>query len=233
MKLLTLTPDTHVYVVAVVVVYALACAPLAGHLVAILPVERRPRFLPIYVLTMSAVAAVALATLSLPSVTESSPRSLAFSTLLGLGAGVLAIRCDSAVRRLAQRKARQRRRGPSVTPPPGPARAAPGTVEVVDGSVATLGLLLTVALLEEVLFRGILVDLTLDLSSTALAVAGLAGTVAVFASAHVYWGLIELLAKLPLGVLALAAALPFRCVVGAVAAHVLFNAWSWVAVREA
>jgi membrane protease YdiL (CAAX protease family) len=217
MTLLTLTPDLRAYVVAAVAVYSLACAPTAALVQSLWP-RRRPPFLPVYVATLLAVAAVAAAALRLPGLRWSSWPIVA--VLVGLGAGEAAVRADAAIRRSLTRRTR-------YTPAMRPAVAAPPTA-----AHATLALLLAVALLEEVLYRGVLVDLSLELP-VAAAAACIAATVIAFAAAHVYWGWIEMVAKLPLGLAALLASLPFRVVLGAIAAHVLFNTRAWLASREA
>jgi hypothetical protein len=218
MTLLTLTPDLRAYVVAAVAVYSLACAPTAALVQSLLPSRRRPSFLPVYVATLLAVAAVAAAALRLPGLRWSSWTIVAL--LVGLVAGEAAVRADAAIRRSLTRRTR-------YAPAMRPAVAAPPTA-----AHAALALLLAVAVLEEVLYRGVLVDLSLELP-VAAAVACIAATVIAFAAAHVYWGWIEMLAKLPLGLAALLASLPFRVVLGAIAAHLVFNLRVWLASREA
>jgi hypothetical protein len=218
MTLLTLTPDLRAYVVAAVAVYSLACAPTAALVQSLWPTQRRPAFLPVYVGTLVAVAAVAAVALRLPGLRWSSWTLAAL--LVGLFAGEVAVRADAWIRRRLTRRAR-------YTPVMRPAVAAPPTA-----AHATLALLLAVAVVEEVLYRGVLVDLSLELP-VAAAAACIAATVLAFAAAHVYWGWIEMLAKLPLGLAALAASLPFRVVLGAIAAHVVFNTRAWLAAREA
>lgn len=237
MKLLTLTPEHEAYLVALVTVAALACAPGAALVCVLWRTRLRPGFLTVYSGLLTAVAALGVATLTLPSVTQGSADALVSSALLGLPAGVCASSCDEWIRRALRRRTRRaaserglRTRSSvpllasvSRVPPPGAGTAAPD----VGGPLA---LLLLIAGLEELLFRGILVDLALHLSFVVAAVC-IAASVVVFAASHVYWGLEEFVAKLPLGLAALAVSLPFRAVVGAVVAHMVFNARSWLASR--
>jgi membrane protease YdiL (CAAX protease family) len=216
MTLLTLTPDLRAYVVAAVAVYSLACAPTAALVQSLVPAKRRPPFLPVYLGTLLAVAAVAGVALRLPGLRWSSWTVVA--VVVGLAAGEVAVRADAWIRRSLTRRTR-------YVPAMRPAVAAPPMA-----AHATLALLLGVAVLEEVLYRGVLVDLSLELPVVAAA-ACIAATVVAFAAAHVYWGWVEMLAKLPLGLAALAASLPFRVVLGAIAAHVVFNTRAWLATR--
>ena len=222
MTLLTLTPDQRAYVVAAVVVYSLACAPTAALVQSVWPARERPPFLPVYVATLLGVAAVAGALLRLPSLRWSSWTVV--SLLVGLAAGEAAFRGDAAIRRALRYRKRNATR---IRLAPPPAVAAPPA-----GVRGTLLLLLAVAALEEILYRGVLVDLSLELPAAAAA-GCITATVVAFAAGHVYWGWIEMVAKLPLGLAALVASLPFRVVLGAIAAHVLFNTRSWLAAREA
>jgi hypothetical protein len=218
MTLLTLTPDLRAYVVAAVAVYSLGGAPAAALVQSLVPARRRPPFLPVYLGTLLAVAACAAVGLRLPGLRWSSWTVVA--VVVGLAAGEVAVRADGRIRRSLTRRTRYvPAMRPAVPAPPAAAQA-------------TLALLLGVAVLEEVLYRGVLVDLSLELP-VAAAVACIAASVLAFAAAHVYWGWIEMLAKLPLGLAALAASLPFRVVLGAIAAHVVFNTRAWLATREA
>lgn len=252
MKLLTLTPDVHVYVVAVLAVYSLSCAPLTTYLQISWPTRGHPEFLPLYAAMMGIVATLGLVTFDVPTVTERSVSRLALSIPVGLGAGIMAIWSDATVRRLVQRRARRTRgsssRRPGRNPGSGnvrfPAASGPSRPTASPGfaldpygrgtpSFSLLALLVAVATLEELLFRGVLVDLVLSLDNPAFVATCLAATLAAFSLSHIYWGWAEVMAKLPLGVLALVAVLGFRTVVPAVLSHVMFNVWTWRSAREA
>jgi membrane protease YdiL (CAAX protease family) len=219
MTVLTLTPDTRVYVVALIAVWAPACAPVAALVQSAWPAQRRPSFMPLYLATMAAVGGIALATLDLSAVAHGDPRLLALSAAAGLAAASAAIWADRAVRRRA---------GERVTPRPGAVHAT----GLPLSTRSDLLLLLAVAALEELLFRGVLVALSLQLP-LAPAVACIALSVVAFAAAHAQWGVVEMLAKLPLGVAALAASLPFGTLLGAVVTHAVFNLRAWLAWRSA
>jgi membrane protease YdiL (CAAX protease family) len=240
MKLLTLSPDARAYLVALVGVFALACGPAAEIARALWPADRRPRFVPVYIGTLGATAAVALVTLKLPSVMQSSAAALAGSVLVGVPAGAAASWCDDSIRRSLGRRIRQANRpdrlhARSFVPVAAATRRFATRsvgVDVAHFGVVSLTPLVAIALLEELLFRGVIVDLSRELP-VALAAACIVSSLLVFAGSHVYWGWGEVVAKIPLGVAALIASLPFRAVLGAVAAHVVFNARSWFVARGA
>lgn len=232
MRLLTLTPDLRSYVIAAVAVFSLSCAPAAALVQSLWQSRPPPAFLPLYAATLLTTAAGAVVVLRLPGLTQGSSTVLVLAILVGLAAGEAAFRADGVVRRALRRRVRFHApaggrlffgRRPPTSPP---AVASPPSAGPV------LALLLAIAVLEEVLYRGVLVDLSLELPLAA-AVICIAGTVLAFAAAHVYGGWVEVLAKLPLSLAALAASLPFGAVAGAVAAHVLFNTRSWFATRSA
>jgi MFS family permease len=239
LRLLILTPEAHVYAVTALAICSAVCAPLAGYLQAWWPRAQPPRFLPVYVATMTLVAVLALLLLRLPSLTRISWAALAVSVPVGLAAGGLAICCDSTTWRLLRRRKRNRGRlqGPRISrnlSSPGAAGSdwlAPAPFGREASPVSLLSLLIAVAALEEVLFRGVLVDLILVLSSPALVVVFLTLTVVCFALSHLYWGWGEVLAKSSLGALALVSVLALRTIAPAIIAHVLFNIWTWIRAR--
>jgi hypothetical protein len=249
MELLTPTPEVRVYVIAAVVVYALACAPLAAYVLPLWPSRTRPGFMTVYVLAMLAVAAVGLLTLSLPLVTDPGRIQLALSLPVGLLVGAGARWADVTVTRAVRarrRHAQQRRQAfvpfagqPQGVPPSdrqshtGAGGRAWDAFAPRGRSPATvlLALLICAAALEELLFRGILADLCLALPPVGAAIC-LAGTTAAFALAHSYLGWHEVLAKLPLGAGALTATLALETVAAAVVAHVLVNVLAWSRARE-
>jgi hypothetical protein len=235
MKLLTLTPEAQIYLVAMLSVFSLAAGPTAAQIRLLWPGVRRPSFLPVYTATMAVIAGLGLTFLDLEMVAQRSLPAIGLSVLAGLVGGAIAIRSDDTVRRMARRwERRHAARGPEaerrrqlLRPPAGRG----------DKSVAaeagrdTLAILLVIALLEECLFRGIVVDLSLEVAPAALAAACIVGSLAAFGAAHIYWGWAEMVAKLPLGTVALLASLPFHALVGAVVVHVMFNAHVWLAVK--
>jgi hypothetical protein len=248
MRILILTPEARVYATALVAVYALGCGSLAGYLQA--RVRGGPAlFLPLYVGLMAAVSALALLVLDLPTVTGALQAQPVTALAVGLAAGIAARWGEAAVRRIVSRRAARVRppltraaggwvggrpagawrpagdRPPQLAPPGVPALRAHGVSTA--GRYRVLGWWSLAAVLEEVLFRGVLVDLALGLPWPALAGVCLAATAAVFALTHLQLGWGEVLAKLPLAVVTLAAALLLRSVLPAVIAHLWFNLQAW------
>jgi hypothetical protein len=90
-----------------------------------------------------------------------------------------------------------------------------------------LSLLLTVAVAEELVYRGVLTGLALRAGPTAAVVAALLGVQLVFAVSHVFFGWGQVLSKLPLAGLCAGAVLLTGTVLPAVLGHALFNLWVW------
>lgn len=96
----------------------------------------------------------------------------------------------------------------------------------------TLALMLCIAAMEELIFRGLLLQLA-ELSPS-LWVYGtcVVGTLVVFACSHIQFGWVHVLGKAPLGALCLLVTLVSGSVVGAIVAHALFNFRAFTAIRD-
>jgi CAAX prenyl protease-like protein len=235
-RILTLTPDLRAYAVATAVVYSLSCAWLAGIVVARSSRARSVGFLGVYVAMLILVATPAVAVLEPSHVIGSTIGRTALAVPLGAVAGVVCVLIEGFVTRAARRRTRTRREPRrTATPPVRAAAAVPpgargGALGIVPGQPRrrmTLALLLAVAALEEILFRGVLLDLALSLPGAALAGAGIAGTALAFALTHVSFGWAAVVAKIPLTAIATAAALITGTVAAAVAAHAVVNVRAW------
>lgn len=230
------TPDGHIFAVAAITVWSVSCGSLAHALRRRCFATRPHTFLPIYSAAMLGVASAAIAVLDLPRIEILTLPTLALAVPLGVGAGVAAVVTDAVLRH-----ASRGRRGRAVvahTPAPLHTSAARPTASFVrpdrlSGSVDALtgslfpALLVSAAALEEVLFRGVLVELSLSLRSPALTATCLLASLLAFALTHVALGWAEVFAKLPLGALALISVLLLPSVVPAILAHVLFNLHAW------
>lgn len=228
----TPTPDAAVFLAAAVVSATAGATALAEHLRTRLAPGRPEAFYALYALVLWTTAAAALATMEL-ELLPSDPVRVGAGAAAGIAVAAAAVACDSYAYRLRSRVRlrnlarasgpRDAARGASAVQPPSPLGGGrlPGP----------LGLT-AIAVGEEILFRGALVDLSLALPGP-LAAACLAGGVAVFALVHAQGGWIEVLAKAPLGALALAGVLATGTVVAPVTGHVLFNLWMWRARRKA
>lgn len=80
-----------------------------------------------------------------------------------------------------------------------------------------------VGMLEEIIFRGILLEFTLMLPSPFLIILGLIFNVIWFSLSHIEFGWQHIISKVPLGVFALLGTLFFSTVLFAVIVHVTFN----------
>lgn len=87
--------------------------------------------------------------------------------------------------------------------------------------------LLVVATLEELIYRGLLVQAALLLPSDFMVALALAGSVISFALSHISFGWPHVAAKLPLSALALIAVISLGTVLPAILAHLVFNARIW------
>jgi len=217
-------------------VYSLSCAWLAGIAVARLPRLRGADFLGVYVAILGVVAGLSVLALDPEGVTSASLGGLALALSVGAGAGVAAVWAEAILVRAARPRSRRPGGARRSAGRPGRTAGAPSPT-VPDARLGIggrqarrgrdLGLLLAVAALEEILFRGVLLDLALSLPAPGLAVAAIAGLTLAFALTHVTFGWVAVLAKLPLSALATAAALATGTVAGAIAAHAVVNFWAW------
>lgn len=226
---------------AVVAVLCVSSGSLAGLLHQRFFSDRSEAFLVVHVTVMAAVFGIALVAVELPRVTDAPwPRALA-GLPVGVACGIAAVPTEL----LIKRRARSRRRfvtRPNLSPGrAGPFRSDVGSLVPREVTApprrlpAILGLLVLAGTLEEVLFRGVAVDLALDLPSRALGAACVVAVTACFALSHLPLGWADVVAKLPLGLLALAVTFAFGSIIPAAAAHVVFNIAMWralPAVRE-
>jgi membrane protease YdiL (CAAX protease family) len=107
-----------------------------------------------------------------------------------------------------------------------------GAARRVANNDFTLLSLLGVAVLEEILFRGWFVQASRLSGSLTMQLVILVLSVLAFGLLHLQFGVIQVLAKLPLGALALAAALITGTVLAPIVAHMLFNERYWRAAER-
>jgi membrane protease YdiL (CAAX protease family) len=248
-KSLIHTPELHSFATAIVALYASTSGSFAGYLCA--RWLQATSFLLVYVVVMGLVLCIALWSLRLGFVTEHSISASIWGAPTGVTAGVAAVWGDRMVKRYVWRRRPGHRRvrrssqtraqvGPgSLRPLPIPesfALAPTGRrptaspirrVSTLTAPLRLLALLVSAAVLEETLFRGVLVELALGVHPWPVAAISVAVTAALFALMHIPFGLVEVLSKLPLSILALATVLALGTVVPAMLAHVLFNVWMW------
>ncbi len=230
MSILTLSPEEHAYAIALVALTSTSAATLAG----LIHTRRRAAsasFLPTYAATLAIVAALALILTGVPTLESHSLGGLGLALLAAGIACLAALRGEAHIARLLRRRSRR-----------GAARRVSITTELVRPDLASrpaatgssvLSWLLVIAAGEEVLFRGVLVDLARQVpgGSTTHAVLLVASVIA-FAFSHSQLGFAEALSKLPLSVACMAACLVSGTVLAPIAAHVAYNAWMWRAATE-
>jgi len=210
----TPTPEWRPYVVAIVVVFSLASTSLASKVQPGVATARELlRFLGVHSGLM--VSTVALAAFCGPALPV-APWSLAgafWQSVTGLALGHIALVADNKLIRYSRRWE----------------RGAPGVVlrqthgMGANQQVAHLILLCAVAILEEVLFRGVLVELSFRPASPAVQCFLLALNVPLFAMTHAYGGLVQVIAKIPLGLFCLVTALTFHTLLAPLIIHLHFN----------
>jgi hypothetical protein len=230
MKLLTLTPEAEAYATAAIAVLSVSCAALAGHLHRLIGAGAAS-FLPLYAGLMAAVAVGALAVVEVPAITDQDWTTALLAAPVGLTAAALAVVGETFVRRRVASAPRVGLRRPlaHAVRDADPASLVRPDRGARDGRTALLVMLVLVGALEEVLFRGVVLDLALAIPWTPVAVVALLASLVAFAASHVALGRTEMVAKLPLGAATLAAALLLGSVAPAIVAHVAFNLRAWAA----
>lgn len=219
--MLDLTPIPDPYVVAVVVVASTAPGAVSG-LVWACSRARTEWFLPVHVGVMASVVGLAAATFGVAVPDALSVPRLALLLMAGLGVFAATIAAERGV------VARVRHTGGYVARQPSPqgvtaSFAAIGrTASVPDSARATAGWLVCVAVGEELLYRGVLLD-SARLAPPLLASIAIAVSVLLFAAAHLSLGRGNAMTMLALGGAAAAATLLSASVVPAVIGHALYN----------
>ncbi|GAA2786902.1 CPBP family intramembrane glutamic endopeptidase [Crossiella cryophila] len=249
----TLTPEQQAYALAVLALLGMGCLTLAAHLRTRWLERFGVGFLPAHVVTMAVLCGCGLLLLGPAGILTSSIGATLLAVPLGLAGGVAVIWADGAILRglSGRRGGNTRRRAVRgggegvhrVRPVPlGDQAARRRTIGIfkVTGSFAPsaedyrvgLGWLLGVAVLEEIVFRGLLIRLTQLLPEGTQWLGAVAVTV-LFALTHVFFGWDQVLAKLPLAAVALGLALTTGAVLAPALAHALFNLHVWRCQRLA
>jgi hypothetical protein len=195
-------------------------------------VKRKTGFFRVHLGVLIFGAAWGLAFLSGGLLRPPSAGAAAAALPVGLAVGYAALRLDRAILRRLRSRSRERSRAaalPDAPRLPGAARSPrAGSVEAAPELLPWLA----IAVLEELLYRGILTDLALSLPGWPLTAAALLGVALVFALSHINFGLEHVAAKAPLGVLAALSVLLLGTVWPAVVGHVLFNGGIWRSWRH-
>jgi Type II CAAX prenyl endopeptidase Rce1-like len=257
MKTLTLIPEASSYGVAILVVAGLGCFALAAHVHGRWLAARGVGFMATHNGILLLVVAWGSLVFDPRQLVGGSAGPLILAPPLGLAAGWAALRLDRAVNRhmlrrrlFAEGGPGEGRRGPArggadvrVRPVSLAIRGLSAQKRTVgmakmktdlgppEGRRFGLGNVVVAGALEEVLFRGYLVKACGLLPDPFTALAALTATVLVFALSHIIFGWAQVLAKAPLGALALVTVLLSGTVLAAVIAHVAFNFQTWKEYR--
>jgi Type II CAAX prenyl endopeptidase Rce1-like len=245
------------YVVAIAVVVGLSTFSLASWVNTRLNARWNLDFFVVYDVVLAIAAACGLLAFGVSAVLGSSLTAAALAIPVGVAVGIVAIAADRVIVRTLDRPRYLTRRSASASMAAGSARASldptarlrvtprpgigahGGRVRRPDSFHVDLTSLrwrllplVGAAVLEELIFRGTLVQGSLLMPTTGLRVLTCAGVLAAFALSHIQYGWSQVWAKLPLGSLALASVLVMETVLAAVIAHVVFNTKAWADIRR-
>jgi membrane protease YdiL (CAAX protease family) len=233
----------------ILVVYSLCSFSLASTLHSRWLAKRNVDFFLVYTAVLVLTVAWGCALLGFGWMAGGTPLWWALGLPLGGGLGLLAERLDRAiVRRFARRNlagsgrpARldsqaRTRVVTQVTPLTRPSRRGVRSVQshhlAVENLRPVLWSMVTIAILEELVFRGVLVQLCFLVGDAYLRGALLLLTTVVFALSHIQFGWPHVWGKAPLGLFALLATLLTGSILPAILAHLLFNVRAWQALRN-
>jgi membrane protease YdiL (CAAX protease family) len=251
-----------VYSTVVLLLSGLACFSLATHIHSRWLAARGVSFAAVHCSVLAVICAAGTTVVSPAALLPRSLERAAFSLAAGAAAGWLSVRADRAVVRFLSRRellrgrrvtehaaGASRRRfahDVSTTLRPvtmavrgsGVSRRTVGLIrsEAVrpysGGGPVLLAAFLVSGALEEVVFRGLLLQLVLRLHHVAAVAAAVAGLAAMFALGHIFFGWAHVLAKTPLSILTTIVTLALGSVLAAIAAHVVFNLAAALEARD-
>lgn len=242
----TLIPDGASYGLALLIVFACGGSSLAAH------VQRRwadARGLPLVTIYCGVLLVVVIwgcLLLPLETLLRASVIALAAWTVCGTVAGLGMYWIEARIRRTSRQAPAERprqiprhpmdrslRTGPIVRVGAGQRRRAIGIAHAPPRQFSqfsySLPVVLIVAVLEEAIFRGFFLILALQLQGSTAQAVGMVTGCLVFGLIHVWFGLREVVAKLPFGVVNVIGTLASGNLAFAVASHVVFN---WLAHRR-
>jgi Type II CAAX prenyl endopeptidase Rce1-like len=208
--------------------------------------RRKVSTVTVYLIVLGLVAGSGMAVLGTAVVWNGDWMGLGASLPIGLLVGMLAWHSDVHLGRTLAPRTRTTPRRPvhvSRVRPIGMASGSRAAHRVAvnrwgarDRDAATqitLTRLLAGAMLEEIVYRGVLVQIAITEASRWATVPLLLIAVVAFGVSHLPFGWSQALAKLPLSILAMAATLATGTIVAAVIGHVLFNYRVWLHYRRA
>ena len=222
---LTLFPSNRVYAIAVVALLSASAATLTD----LIHRWRRAQstsFLPMYTTTIGCVVVLALILLGVPTLKWPSWSAFALALAGGLAACWVALRSESFITRALLRGYHI---GATWRPPVGSElfqldpRGTP-----TNSRTSLLVWLLLIGAGEEMLFRGVLIDLArLAPGGSAMHGVLITASIVAFALSHSQLGLGEALKKMPLSVACVVAYMLSGTLLAPIIAHVGYNTWRW------
>lgn len=262
MSSLTPIPEPDTYAIAILALNCFGAFFLSLYIFQILPDRWRPDIWHLYGVILGIIALCGLLVVDARTLFGGSTPMLVGAAALGIAAGWAASWLDRLILRwLARRDIGAKRNTPRSGVAGRPSTIASGAVRVTryvvgspkgpiegrswssrpDMQMRSRSLLkpridlpttIAIAALEEILFRGFLIQLSLMLPTQALIAAGIASSVALFSCNHIWHGWAHVAAKTPLGVFAAMTVLITETLVPAIIAHVLFNTRVWADQRN-
>lgn len=257
MPLLTLTRDQHAIVLAGVLLAGCSGMPLSSHLRARWLKRHGVRVVPAHVLTLATTVLLGSLLLGTGWVLPPAPGGWLGSSWLWWGLANLvaaaavfgvAVPLDILISRAATNRRRRSPAAHRVRQTEGARRVRPTglgsgrTTATLTSRSAGAGAwiptardtdlavgpawLVASALVEELAFRGMVLHSVLA-GPGWVDVLGASAVVALFALSHIFFGWEQVVAKLPLSMMATASVLLLGSVFAAAAGHALFNAYAW------
>ena len=246
----TLIPERDTYALAILILYGMSAHAVASFAYTSYFAQRHINFWLVYNGVMLCVLGWGSLLFDLRQLFGDSALMLVVSVPVGLATGIISTSLDRKItRQLLQRRAAGARplRSTRQIPRPLVVRSvgAPGSsgtakkkmsarqqdrqrvLREVDAQPPGLRSTSGVAILEELLYRGLLVRACFLLPSIILAAPALLATSLIFALSHIRYGWPHALAKLPLSLLCLLVVLATGSVLGAIVAHLYFNIRVW------
>jgi hypothetical protein len=257
MRTHTPIPEANSYGIALLIVYSLSCFSIAGQIHSRWLAALGVHFASVYSAVMSFTVALGFLLIDPNRIFGCSAITWIISVPIGLVAGLMACWCDRRIlRHLSRRRLMQVKSGEGGrlgynwrTQPAsnlfGRFEYAPVASSLVGkrrsrflkteqdlrsfSEIQQIGVssLVIIAVLEEMIFRGFLLNLCFALPTTYLITIAVFGTILFFSLSHIHFGWPHVLAKLPLGVLTTITALWSGAVLPAIVAHVVFNFRAW------
>ena len=260
MRIHTLIPEAESYGVAIAVIFCLGCSSLTEKIYLQRLGSRAINFMVVHNALLGLIVVWGFLIFDAGPIFGNSVSAWLASFPLGLIAGLIAgwsdraivrylsrrrfvvgnhsVRSSQTVTRRTQHEVSVRStyfRGSGLSPRRTLVRSPnmqKGVQHALESQRFEISSLVMGAVLEELIYRGFLVSACFLLPTNFLIGIALASSIIIFALSHIRFGWPHVLAKLPLGALAMIAVLSLGTVLPAVVAHVVFNIGIWKDMRN-